>query len=248
MALFHISKQEYHHAAMGYGSIYLCNSMYRESTFTQMLNYQLIACTAIWDQETCLWQFTVFTTIRSLPMNKSVYENSHWHLPLAAKSETCSELSIDFLMLTISNTAKSNSHLMTIQYIWELSHVFSSLFRRLCKYLCNFHVILLLYLYSNVNATTRNKFFKCTYISVCFIRDYPIFNNNYFSNTYVLPSVNGTAGPTNEHIWKALPLALMGCERRKRSDLNPFISILLNAFWIRQVNPSYHIYIVCFHW
>ena len=79
-------------------------------------------------------------------------ENSHSHsLRLAAKCEMCSELSIDFLLLTISNLAKSNSH------------VFSSIFRCLYKYLCNFHVISLLYLYNNVNATTRNKF-KCTYV------------------------------------------------------------------------------------
>ena len=183
-------------------------------------------------------------------MNNSVYENSHWHLPLAAKCEMCSELSIDFLILTISNPAKSNSHLMIILYIWELSHVFSSIYSDVCINTCvismssHFYTCTAMWtLQLEINSSSVHM-----YIFVCFIRNYPIFNNNCFSNTYVLPSVNETAGPTNEHIWKALPLDLMGCEKRKRSDLNPFISILLNAFWILQVNPSYDIYIVCFHW
>ena len=68
--------------------------------------------------------------------------------------------------------AKSNSHLLMknlFNDIWENFSCLFSLFRHLYKYLCNFPCQITSSLYSNVTTSTRNKFFKCTYVHLCLV-------------------------------------------------------------------------------
>ena len=118
-------------------------------------------------KKTCLWQFTLSAVIRSSPANNSVYENSHWHLSPTVICEMCSELSIDFLMLT-----DLLIQLRAILTYWHSmrseSYLITSLVYSVYWDICINTCVISMYIQFNLTCTacdtTRNIFYNCTYI------------------------------------------------------------------------------------
>ena len=124
-------------------------------------------------KKTCLWQFTLSAVIRSSPTNNS----GLWEFPLTPVIN-CNMWNV---LRTLNwlchvdrslNLAKSNSHLLTFNEIWGLSHNFSYLITSLVYSvywdICINTCVISMYIQFNLTCTacdtTRNIFYNCTYI------------------------------------------------------------------------------------
>ena len=112
-----------------------------------------------------------FSSKQWMTQRQCVYELFHWHNTQLICVKCIKNSWMTISSVRISYPAECNCHLFVVKDIWEMSHVFSCLFRQVYINQCKFHIISSSH--STCTACTTmyyrffnvwNKLLKCTYV------------------------------------------------------------------------------------